>query len=896
MAQDRVERHPEFDYEEEVLATAFDIVQRARDRPPRALGADAHTELALRRHFRDMDNQIVLLLDRLYVGRLIAADPTDPFELLDVYIGVHPQTILDGRDGIRVVNWQATAAKPFYTLGGGIRLKRTLSVSKRILVTMTDDVDRRSEEPRFEISRSDALRVHLRSMPSAPFLGDIVATIQPDQFALIEAEPATCQIIQGCAGSGKSSIGLHRLSYLMFHFSGSGVQRSPNYLFVAPNASFVKYIGNVLPTLGITSIRTETFRQFSEAVWNGASVVTDFASEALRIRHGAPRLSPTARAASDAVLAHLKWCGSLSMATLVSCHAAYLRHRLDLPVKFETMAGLVTIPGNVPFAVAVTVSRDDLASAVRETLDRPMGAVPDARVASIERIVTSQFSERRCNDAVRCVSLIERALTLVRDKVDQTIGIDARKPSLIQRVLRRRPEPRPVSLRDRFRDADDSVAETRLAIQETRAASREPDLSGLLSAAEKLSRTIKEVTGLARERDEPPTVTARRSVDAPNLSAQLGMLDVSIREARAKFPVMTLEQARRRGAEITAIATAAVDRAWAGEFVRCGFKRHGSTNGWTFCALTAIANLIGSRAVLEEVVTWGEAAGMPVSPKLVEPFAAALPRDVIDADHTAAIHLLHLLANRPRIIPLDHLVVDEAQELSDMEFLVLSRHVSSRTGLTIVGDLSQGTRAGIGAKSWDAVARCIERPDAVVTTLATSYRSSANIVAACNGLIDHMVSLGAQRARTLAIRDAGPPVALSGFGDDTEQFHHILRMIDALNGSVRNIAILTRSRSRAKSVAFAMDGLVRDLPVRDLPVRAMLDDHDLYEGGLVVMPVHLAKGLEFEVVVVTDCDAWTYPRTLESCQLLYVACTRAIRVLELTFTGRPTSLLVHVPR
>ncbi|NDH68547.1 MAG: hypothetical protein EBY22_11725, partial [Gammaproteobacteria bacterium] len=111
MAQDRVERHPEFDYEEEVLATAFDIVQRARDRPPRALGADAHTELALRRHFRDMDNQIGLLLDRLYVGRLITADPADPFGLLDVYIGLHPQTILDGRDGIRVVNWQAAAAR-----------------------------------------------------------------------------------------------------------------------------------------------------------------------------------------------------------------------------------------------------------------------------------------------------------------------------------------------------------------------------------------------------------------------------------------------------------------------------------------------------------------------------------------------------------------------------------------------------------------------------------------------------------------------------------------------------------------------------------------------------------------------------------------------------------------
>ena len=282
-------------------------------------------------------------------------------------------------------------------MSGGIRLKRTLGVSRRILATVTDDVDVRSEEPRYEVDRSDALRVHLRSMPSSPFLGDIVATIQPDQFALIEADPATCHIIQGCAGSGKSSIGLHRLSYLMFHFSGSGVQRTPNYLFIAPNASFVKYIGNVLPTLGIPSVRTETFRQCSEAVWNRSGVATDFASEALRIIHGSPRPSTPARADTDAVLAHLKWCGSLAMGTLVGCHAAYLRDRLDLPIKFETMPGLVTIPGRQP--VTVTVSRDDLDAAVRETLDKPLGAVPDARVASIERILTSQFSERRCDDA-----------------------------------------------------------------------------------------------------------------------------------------------------------------------------------------------------------------------------------------------------------------------------------------------------------------------------------------------------------------------------------------------------------------------------------------------------------------------------------------------------------------
>ena len=187
----------------------------------------------------------------------------------------------------------------------------------------------------------------------------------------------------------------------------------------------------------------------------------------------------------------------------------------------------------------------------------------------------------------RCVDAIERALTLVRDNVDQTIGLDARRPSLIQKILRRRPETHPVNLRKKFGDATDAVAATRLAIQEARDASRDPDLSGLTSVASRLQTAIKSIIGPVRERAEPPAVTARRSVDDPPSSVQVGPLVLATSEATARFPVITLEQVKRWGTEITAIASAAVERAWAGEFVRCGFSRPGSGNGWTFSASLA---------------------------------------------------------------------------------------------------------------------------------------------------------------------------------------------------------------------------------------------------------------------------------------------------------------------
>ena len=149
-----------------------------------------------------------------------------------------------------VVNWQAPAARPFYTATvaepQGVTLRRRFRVDGRRLLELYDEpldgsagdvvhgvADILLEE--LERSRDEHMR-------------DIVATIQADQFALITREPEGVFIVQGGPGTGKTAVGLHRASWLLYTYRRE-LERS-GVLVVGPNPVFMDYISHVLPTLG----------------------------------------------------------------------------------------------------------------------------------------------------------------------------------------------------------------------------------------------------------------------------------------------------------------------------------------------------------------------------------------------------------------------------------------------------------------------------------------------------------------------------------------------------------------------------------------------------------------------------------------------------------------------
>ena len=155
-----------------------------------------------------------------------------------------------------VVDWRAAVSRPFYRATPrepmGIRLRRRFGFARGQITAYEDEhlTDAHEGGQRSRILTEEIER------PRVGPMRDIVATIQPEQDAIVRASLADSVCVQGAPGTGKTAVGLHRAAYLLYahreRLARSGV------LVVGPNRSFLSYIGAVLPALGELQVRQVT--------------------------------------------------------------------------------------------------------------------------------------------------------------------------------------------------------------------------------------------------------------------------------------------------------------------------------------------------------------------------------------------------------------------------------------------------------------------------------------------------------------------------------------------------------------------------------------------------------------------------------------------------------------
>ncbi len=181
---------------------------------------------------------------RYYVGRIGLSDP----------------------NGARLlVDWRAPAAQAFYRATAaeslGVSRRRHLQLSGRRVVGVGDDVldagglVELAEADRSTLSAEASLMAALATSRTGR-MTDIVATIQAEQDRIIRADAQGVLVVQGGPGTGKTAVALHRAAYLLYvqreRLRGSGV------LVVGPNVTFLRYIEQVLPSLGETGVLLAT--------------------------------------------------------------------------------------------------------------------------------------------------------------------------------------------------------------------------------------------------------------------------------------------------------------------------------------------------------------------------------------------------------------------------------------------------------------------------------------------------------------------------------------------------------------------------------------------------------------------------------------------------------------
>jgi DNA helicase IV len=191
----------------------------------------------------------------LFFGRL---DYTD--ELGEFHIGRRHVSNEEG-DPL-VIDWRAPVSLPFYRATRaepmGVALRRRYGFQHGSL-TSYEDEDLTGGGTSSEYS---AILEQEIERPRVGPMRDIVATIQPEQDVIVRSDLSQSICVQGAPGTGKTAVGLHRAAFLLFAHREQLTRQG--VLVVGPNASFLRYIRDVLPALGEVEAQQSTIGELAE--------------------------------------------------------------------------------------------------------------------------------------------------------------------------------------------------------------------------------------------------------------------------------------------------------------------------------------------------------------------------------------------------------------------------------------------------------------------------------------------------------------------------------------------------------------------------------------------------------------------------------------------------------
>jgi DNA helicase IV len=645
--------------------------------------------------------------DRLYVGRLGLRSED------------HEQLLVD---------WRARAAEPFYRATAreryGVTRRRHLHTAGRRVVSLDDDVLDLDAFDEARLSGEAALLASLRRGRTGR-MGDIVATIQADQDRVIRADPGGILVVEGGPGTGKTVVALHRGAYLLYTHRKRLARRG--ILVLGPSATFLRYIDQVLPSLGENDVVLATCGSLFPGV--------------------DPDGTDTPRAA--------RVKGDATMAGVLARAVTALRRVPDGDLEIK-------VDGAV-YRLTPRVCRQARAEA-EELRDDDTGDPLPHNTA--RRVFAGAVTRELAGQRVRGLGG-QRALR-TSDEEQELAAELAAEPAVRTVLDGLWPEFTPQQL-----------------------------LALLYQQPGLLDLTDDERAAIARDTPGPWT-----PADVPLLDELAELLG----------PVEATQEAaaRQRAAE-------AAERAE---------------------ALQYAAQLVAK-------LTEDEAIVVPFLEK--DAFTAWI------ADRNAALAAggdLTERARHDRTWAYGHVIVDEAQELSAMDWRMVLRRCPARS-MTVVGDLAQTAAPG-GADSWAQVLDPVAAGRWRTARLTVNYRTPAPVMALAAALLPP---------------GAEPPLSVR----DSDEIPWRARLADLADVVLRETVLIGTGRvaviappSRVAATAAAL-GLAPG-PDLDAPVA-------------VLTPAQ-SKGLEFDSVIVVDPDGieQAAPRGRAD---LYVALTRTTRRLGL---------------
>ena len=238
----------------------YDLMETYGTKDKEALALLHNTQSQLRERKRDL-MRAEKARKKPYFGRIDFKDAAQPCEE-SYYVG----RVGISRDGTEpvVIDWRAPAASVYYentvgpcryTVNGetvydiDLKRKRTYEIANDRLKDFFDS----------DVVANDELLTKYLAKNKKAVLGEIIAAIQKEQNEIIRKSPKTNLIVQGAAGSGKTTVAMHRISYILYNYEEEF--RAQDFYIIGSNRILLNYITSVLPDLDVYGVSQMTMEQ-----------------------------------------------------------------------------------------------------------------------------------------------------------------------------------------------------------------------------------------------------------------------------------------------------------------------------------------------------------------------------------------------------------------------------------------------------------------------------------------------------------------------------------------------------------------------------------------------------------------------------------------------------------
>ncbi|HKS49893.1 MAG TPA: ATP-binding domain-containing protein [Amycolatopsis sp.] len=303
--------------------------------------------------------------DVAYIGRLGLFDEERDYEPL-------------------LLDWRAPAARPFYLATAaspeGVRRRRHIRTLSRRVVGLDDEIlDLHAADQGHDLGLAgEATLLAALERRRTGEMSDIVATIQAEQDRIIRDGLNGVLVVQGGPGTGKTAVALHRAAYLLYTYRRQLATRG--VLVVGPNSTFLRYIGQVLPSLGETGVLLSTIGQ----LYPGVRATGQDSREAAEIKGRAAMAGVLAEAVRDREqvpedVLQVEFDGGVLALDRVTCERARAKARATLRphnvarrVFVEELLEVLAEQAAGRFEVDLFEGVDEIALEEGETADAPV--------------------------------------------------------------------------------------------------------------------------------------------------------------------------------------------------------------------------------------------------------------------------------------------------------------------------------------------------------------------------------------------------------------------------------------------------------------------------------------------------------------------------------------------